>query len=162
MFVYFRGNCGHYFSSRFFLSIFEVMFSYICFDSARFCWKTVSMWNSATQQKVNLLSVTISSVINNLLHVHHCCILLLYWSETVLQYKQVFIMAKLLEQVRKWRVCLLDPHHKTGELENRRDGVACVPPALEVNWLKPALLGIHHTLRSNGRASWKTAFFLLN
>lgn len=75
----------------FFLSICEVMFSYICFDSAQFCWKTVSMWNGATWQKVNLLSVTISSVTYNLLHVHHCCILLLYWAETVLQYERVFL-----------------------------------------------------------------------
>lgn len=102
VFVYIKGNCRNCFFAKFFLSVCEVIFSYICFGSAQFCWMKVSMWNSATQQTVNVLSVMISGVPYNLLDGHHCCILLLYWAETVLQYEQVcFITAELLEKIRK-------------------------------------------------------------
>jgi len=40
VFDYFRGNYSHHFFPRFFLSVCEVMFSYLCFDSEHFCWKT--------------------------------------------------------------------------------------------------------------------------
>lgn len=74
------------------MSVCEDMFSYVCFDSAQFCIKTISMCNGATQQKGNLSSVIISGVIYKLLGMHHCCIL--YWAETlvpVLSCEQVFI-----------------------------------------------------------------------
>lgn len=137
---------------NFFLSVYEVIFSYICWDSAQFCQKAFNVWNGATHQKVNFLSVQFP-----MLHRTH-------WMDTTV----VFCLRIRLRQSSSISRCFY--HGKTSwasqkikKLPDRSlaqgwgTGRMGLSPVVEVNWLEHGLLGVYCTLRSSGPASWRVA-----